>query len=111
MQDSLLFVTLGLLIALAALERLASRALVARQAAWRAHYAAVPRGATVAAELRWHGGNWITAFIDPRCGPGQTLRLVAQHSLPPREQAACLRWLRAEGFAEQTACRTPDSGF
>ena len=74
-------------------------------AAWRAHYAAIPADAIVTAELRWNNDTWITAFVEHPSDEFGSLRVVAKRPLTLHENAACLRWLRAEGFADLTICR------
>jgi hypothetical protein len=107
MNPSLLLTTLGLFFVLVVIERLASRALREEAASWHLHYAAIPKTAAITADLRWNH-TWITAYLDSMAGETGSLQVVALRPLSPREHANCLRWLRAEGFADATICRTGD---
>ena len=109
MNDPLLLATIGLLLVLVAVERLAARALRANSALWHAHYAVIPAGATITADLRWNQGTWITAYVNENSDRPESLQIVSLRPLSSREQAICLRWLRAEGFAEPAICRVGDA--
>jgi hypothetical protein len=89
----------ALLLALALMERLAARALRARNASWRQHYRRLPERATVVAEFAWNGRTWITAFLDgSHLGPEPEIHLISLAPMDEQNGAACLRWLQAEGF-------------
>ena len=107
MNQPLLLTTLGLFFGLAAMERLAARAHQINQASWHGHYATVPPTAVVTAELRWNAAQWITAYVETSAPGADTLHVVGLPALSERDRSACLRWLRAEGFADATACRAP----
>jgi len=100
MNYPLLLTTVGLLFALFAMERLAALGLRANRAVWHAHYAAIPATAIITAEMRWNRDTWVTAFVDPSCNAPGGVRLIALRPMTSLEYAACLRWLRAEGFAD-----------
>lgn len=99
----LLLSILGLLCVLGLMERLAGRALSARNARWHQHYSQLPAQATVVAERSWQKDNWITAYSDHQeFGAAPTLCLLSQRPLTPAEHNTCLRWLLAEGFDSKT---------
>ena|SRR5476649_1664529 len=109
MNHPLLLTALGLFFVLVAIERLASRALRLQEAIWHAHYAAIPTTATITAELQWKNAMWITAYVDALSVPAGSLQVVALRPLSSRDHSACLRWLRAEGFADVATCRMADN--
>jgi hypothetical protein len=102
MNHALILSTLGLLLVLAAIERLAAYAHRRNLAKWHTHYAAIPSTATITAELRWRGDIWVTAYVDPSSVDAASFQVMALRPLSPRDHAACRRWLLAEGFAEAT---------
>ena len=107
MNDPLLAATIGLLLVLVAIERLAARALRVDAALWHAHYAMIPAGAIITADLRWNQGTWITAYVNGTSGRPGSLQVVSLRPLSAREHANCLRWLRAEGFDDSISCGAP----
>jgi hypothetical protein len=109
MNDPLLVTTIGLLLVLVAIERLAARAHRANSALWHAHYAVIPAGAIITAELRWNQDTWITAYVNEHSERPESLQIVSLRPLSSRERTLCLRWLRAEGFAEPAICRVGDA--
>lgn len=81
------------------MERLAARAVRARNDQWHQHYRRLPARASVVAEFAWRGRAWITAFTAaPSPGAEPVLRFISLARLDERDGAAALRWLEEEGF-------------